>query len=63
MYIYTYTYTYIQMYVNTTNDNSNDKGNISKKGEGTVRGFAIESLHVLGSFKRGPVSAMHYLCV
>lgn len=31
--------------------------------EGTVRGFAIESLHVLASFKKGGVSALHGLCL
>mmetsp|Transcript_10793 Transcript_10793/g.24665 ORF Transcript_10793/g.24665 Transcript_10793/m.24665 type:complete len:928 (+) Transcript_10793:206-2989(+) len=31
--------------------------------EGTARGFSIESLHVLASFKRGGVSALHFLCL
>jgi len=31
--------------------------------EGTARGFSIESLHVLSSFKRGGVSALHFLCL
>ena len=31
--------------------------------EGTARGFSIESLHVLKSFKRGGISALHFLCL
>jgi len=30
---------------------------------GAVKGFAIESLHTLSTFKRGGISALHFLCV
>lgn len=36
---------------------------VVESSEGTVRGFAIESLHVLGSFKKRGVSALHCLCL
>jgi len=43
-------------------------GNFINTGEaashkGSVRGFAVESLAVLASCKKGPVSAMHFLCL
>lgn len=36
---------------------------VAEPSAGTARGFAIESLHVLGSFKTGQVSALHFLCL
>jgi len=38
-------------------------GNVINEGEGVVKAFAIESLHMLTSFKRGAVSALHCLCI
>lgn len=32
-------------------------------GAGAVKGFAIESLHTLSTFKRGGISALHFLCL
>jgi len=43
-------------------------GNFINTGEatahkGTVRGFGVESLSTLGTCKKGPISAMHFLCL
>merc|ERR1719215_1021645 len=43
-------------------------GNFINTGEaashkGSVRGFAVESLSVLAACKKGPVSALHFLCL
>eukprot|EP00930_Biecheleria_cincta_P023557 TRINITY_DN1700_c1_g1_i1.p1 TRINITY_DN1700_c1_g1~~TRINITY_DN1700_c1_g1_i1.p1 ORF type:complete len:940 (-),score=181.32 TRINITY_DN1700_c1_g1_i1:409-2808(-) len=38
-------------------------GNYINSGGGEVRAFGIESLQSMASFKVGPISALHYLCL